>query len=273
MVRRSRRQTSILRIAAVAPLALLTAALALLTNAAGAGPMERERARSWPTGEQRELLLAPDHPEWGRAAPDVFRARFTTSKGDFVVEVHRDWAPIGADRFYNLVRHGFYDDTRVFRIRAGVFAQFGLSGDPTVNAVWYGRAIRDDPRIESARRGRVFFAMRGPDDRTTQVVINLRDNPDYDEQGFVPFGEVIEGMDVVDSLYSGYGEAAGGGMRGGNQGQIVAEGNAHLDADFPLLHRIHRAVIEPPRVYDADGNLIRRPDPDHSRWQRQRLAP
>ena len=245
MVRRSRRQASILRIAAVAALTLVTAAVALLTTAAGAGTVGRERARSRPSGVQKELLLAPDDPEWGRAAPDVFRARFVTSKGDFVVEAHRDWAPIGADRFYNLVRHGFYDDTRVFRIRAGVFAQFGLSGDPAVNAVWYGRAIRDDPRIESARRGRVFFAMRGPDDRTTQVVVNLRDNPDYDEQGFVSFGEVIEGMDVVDSLYSGYGETAGGGMRGGNQGRIVAEGNAHLDADFPLLDRIHRAVIEP----------------------------
>lgn len=199
---------------------------------------------SAPAAGQRALLLAPGDPEWRREAPDAFRARFTTSKGDFVVEVHRAWAPLGADRFYNLVRFGFYDDTRVFRIRAGVFAQFGLSGDPAVNAVWYGRAIPDDPRIESARRGRVFFAMRGPDDRTTQAVINLRDNPDYDEQGFVPFGEVIEGMDVVDSLYAGYGEDAGGGMRGGNQGRIVAEGNAHLDADFPLLDRIHRAVIE-----------------------------
>jgi cyclophilin family peptidyl-prolyl cis-trans isomerase len=193
---------------------------------------------------QRAVLLGPDNPEWSTRAPDTFRARFTTSKGDFVVEVHRDWAPIGADRFYNLVRLGFYDDTRVFRIRAGVFAQFGLSGDPAVNAVWYDRTIPDDPRAQQHTRGRVFFAMRGPDDRTTQAVIDLRDNPDYYDQGFVPFGEVVEGMDVVDSLYAGYGESAGGGMRAGNQGRIVNEGNAHLDADFPLLDEIYRAVIE-----------------------------
>lgn len=196
------------------------------------------------SGVDREALLNPAHLEWDAGAPDLFRARFRTTKGDFVVEVHRDWAPIGADRFYNLVRLGFYDDTRVYRIRAGVFAQFGLSGDPAVNAVWYERTIADDPPGQEHVRGRVFFAMRGPHDRTTQAVISLRDNPDYYEQGFVPFGEVVEGMDVLDNLYAAYGESAGGGMRGGNQGRIVSQGNAHLDANFPLLDRIHRATIE-----------------------------
>lgn len=196
------------------------------------------------SGVDREALLNPAHFAWDADAPNLFRARFRTTKGDFVIEVHRDWAPIGADRFYNLVRLGFYDDTRVYRIRAGVFAQFGLSGDPAVNAVWYERTIPDDPPGQQHLRGRVFFAMRGPDDRTTQAVISLRDNPDYYEEGFVPFGEIVEGMDVVDSLYADYGESAGGGMRGGNQGRIVNEGNAHLDADFPLLDRIYRAVIE-----------------------------
>ncbi len=195
-------------------------------------------------GVDREALLNPAHLEWDADAPDLFRARFRTTRGDFVIEVHRNWAPIGADRFYNLVRLGFYDDTRIYRIRAGMFAQFGLSGDPAVNAVWYERTIPDDPPGQQHLRGRVFFAMRGPDDRTTQAVISLRDNPDYYEQGFVPFGEIVEGMDVVDSLYAAYDESAGGGMRGGNQGRIVTEGNAHLDADFPLLDRIHRAVIE-----------------------------
>jgi len=196
------------------------------------------------SGVDREALLNPAHFAWDADAPNLFRARFRTTKGDFVIEVHRDWAPIGADRFYNLVRLGFYDDTRVYRIRAGVFAQFGLSGDPAVNAVWYERTIPDDPPGQQHLRGRVFFAMRGPDDRTTQAVISLRDNPDYYEEGFVPFGEIVEGMDVVDSLYADYGESAGGGMRGGNQGRIVNEGNAHLDADFPLLDRIYRVVIE-----------------------------
>jgi cyclophilin family peptidyl-prolyl cis-trans isomerase len=216
-------------------------ALALtVTPAAGSLPTRPALAVT----QDRAILLDPDDAAWQEQAPERFRVRFTTGKGDFVVDVQRDWAPIGADRFYNLVRHGFYDDTRVYRIREGVFAQFGLSGDPAVNAVWYERTIPDDPPGQRHTRGRVFFAMRGPDDRTTQVVINLRDNPDYYEQGFVPFGEVIAGMDVVDSLYSGYGESAGGGMRGGNQGRIVSEGNAHLDADFPLLDRIIRAVIE-----------------------------
>lgn len=220
--------------------------LALSTLPASAARRDSNGAQAdpSPSGVNREALLNPAHPEWDADAPGLFRARFRTTKGDFVVEVHRDWAPIGADRFYNLVRLGFYDDTRVYRIRAGVFAQFGLSGDPAVNAVWYDRTLADDPPGQEHLRGRVFFAMRGPDDRTTQAVISLRDNPDYYQQGFVPFGEVVEGMDVVDSLYSAYGESAGGGMRGGNQGQIVSQGNAHLDADFPLLDHIYRAVIE-----------------------------
>ena len=192
----------------------------------------------------RRRLLDPDDPAWDTAAPEQYRVRFETSKGDFVVAVHRAWAPIGADRFYNLVRFGFYDDTRVYRVRAGRFVQFGLSGDPAINAVWYARTMPDDPVARTNARGTVFYAMRGPDDRTTQIVINLRDNPEYDEQGFAPFGTVVEGMDVVDSFYAQYGESAGGGMRAGNQGHIVNEGNAHLDADFPLLDKIFRTVIE-----------------------------
>lgn len=220
--------------------------LALSTLPISATPMVSSDVQTGTSqsGVDREALLNPAHFAWDADAPNLFRARFRTTKGDFVIEVHRDWAPIGADRFYNLVRLGFYDDTRVYRIRAGVFAQFGLSGDPAVNAVWYERTIPDDPPGQQHLRGRVFFAMRGPDDRTTQAVISLRDNPDYYEEGFVPFGEIVEGMDVVDSLYADYGESAGGGMRGGNQGRIVNEGNAHLDADFPLLDRIYRVVIE-----------------------------
>lgn len=195
-------------------------------------------------GQNEALLLDPDDPEWRTEAPSVFRARFVTSDGDFVIEVHRDWAPIGADRFYNLVRFGYYDDTRVSRIRAGRFTQFGLSGDPEVNAVWYERTMADDPVVESNLRGYVSFAMRGPDDRTTQVFINMRDNPEYDAQGFAPIGRVVEGMEVVERFYSEYGEEAGGGMRAGNQGPVVRGGNAYLDAEFPLLTRILRATIE-----------------------------
>ncbi len=208
---------------------------ALAAAATAPGPQDNQN---------RGLLRNPDDPAWDTAAPEQFRIRFMTTKGDFVVEVNRAWAPIGADRLYNLVRFGFYDDTRVYRVRAGSFAQFGLSGDPAINAVWYARTIPDDPVTQTHTRGRVFYAMRGPDDRTTQIVIDLRDHPEYVEQGFAPFGTVIEGMDVVDSFYADYAEGAGGGMRAGNQGRIVNEGNAHLDADFPLLDKILRAVIE-----------------------------
>ena len=194
-------------------------------------------------GPDRAMLLDPGNDAWNDQAPEILRIRFETSKGDFVIEAHRDWAPIGVDRLYNLVRFGFYDGTRIYRVRAGRFAQFGLSGDPVINAVWYERTMPDDPVAQSNLRGYVFYAMRGPDDRTTQLVVNLRDNLEYDEQGFAPIGRVIEGMDVVDSFYAEYGENAGGGMRAGNQGRIVNEGNAHLDADFPLLEKIYRAVI------------------------------
>jgi len=195
-------------------------------------------------GRGRSVLLDVDDSAWSVEAPAVFRARFATSKGDFVIEVHRDWAPVGADRFFNLVRFGYYDDTRVSRVRAGRFTQFGLSGDPAVNAVWYGRTMPDDPVVKSNLRGTVAYAMRGLDDRTTQVFVNMRDNPDYDAQGFAPIGRVIEGMDVVESFYSEYGEEAGGGVRAGNQGPVVRGGNAYLDAEFPLLDRIFTATIE-----------------------------
>ncbi|NKB89125.1 MAG: hypothetical protein GKS06_12990 [Acidobacteria bacterium] len=197
----------------------------------------------------RGALLDPDGAAWEERAPELFRVAFETSEGDFTVEVFRRWSPRGVDRLYNLVRLGYYDDTRVYRVRSGVFAQFGLSGDPDVNRVWYDRTIPDDPQRHSSLRGVVSFAMLNePDTRTTQIYVNLRDNPDYDEQGFMPFGRVVSGMDVVDAFYPGYGENAGGGMRGGNQGQILTEGNAHLDDDFPRLSKIVSARILPGRV-------------------------
>jgi cyclophilin family peptidyl-prolyl cis-trans isomerase len=177
-------------------------------------------------------------------APDQFTAAFHTSKGDFAVEVHRDWAPIGADRFYNLVRSGFFDDQRFFRVRAAFIAQFGLNGDPAVIAAWKGATIRDDPVKESNLRGTIAYAMTGPDTRTTQVYISLVDNRQLDAQGFAPFGRVAPGdMAVVDAIYSGYGEDAGGGVRGGKQGPIESGGNAWLDANFPKLDRIISARI------------------------------
>lgn len=190
-------------------------------------------------------LMDPDAEFWYRESPDVFRVRVTTSEGDFVMKVHRAWAPIGADRLFNLVRAGFFDDSRVYRVRANFIAQFGIPGDPSIAGVWRERAMADDPVRETNVRGTFAFAMTGPDTRTTQIYINLADNSRLDAEGFAPLGRVVEGMDVVDRLYAGYDETAGGGMRGGMQGEIFAEGNAHLDEAFPQLTRLVRAVIEP----------------------------
>ncbi len=176
-------------------------------------------------------------------APDVFRASFDTSKGTFVIEVTRAWAPLGADRFYNLVKNGYYDNCRFFRVISGFMAQFGIHGDPKVSAVWRGSNIKDDPVKESNKRGFVSYAMGGPNTRTTQLFINYNDrNSGLDGQGFSPFGKVIEGMDVVDDLYSGYGEGAPGG-KGPDQTRVQMEGNAYLEKSFPRLDYIKSATI------------------------------
>ena len=142
-------------------------------------------------------------------APATFKADFDTSKGKFVVEVHRDWAPNGADRFYNLVKNGFYDDLRFFRVLDGFMAQFGIHGDPAIQSVWTSARIKDDPVKQSNKRGYLVFATAGPNTRTTQLFINFGDNSgSLDKQGFAPFGQVTSGMDVVDKLYNGYGEGA-----------------------------------------------------------------
>ena len=177
-------------------------------------------------------------------APDLYRVKLETTAGAILLEVHRNWAPIGADRFYELVRPGFYDDSRFFRVTTR-FAQFGIAGVPAIAAVWRERTIPDDPVKQSNTRGRFAFAMTGPDARTTQIYICKVDMSAQDKDGFAPLGEVIEGMDVVDRLYAGYGESAGGGMRGGKQGRIFAEGNAHLDRDFPKLDKLIRATVRP----------------------------
>ena len=181
-------------------------------------------------------------------APDEYRVRLETSKGPVVIEVHRDWAPNGADRFYNLVRSGFYDGARFFRIRPGVFVQFGINGDPTTASAWRHATIPDDPwHGVSNTRGTIAYAFKDPNGRTTQVFINLRDNSaDDDKEPFVPFGRIVLGMDVVDSLFGGYGERAGGGIRAGKQDPVFAGGNAYLQREFPKLDYIVRAVIEQP---------------------------
>jgi peptidyl-prolyl cis-trans isomerase A (cyclophilin A) len=176
-------------------------------------------------------------------APETFKARFDTSKGPFVITVHRSWAPLGADRFYNLVKAGFYDDVRFFRVLDDFMAQIGMNGNAEVQAAWDRARLQDDPVKESNKRGYVTFATAGPNTRTTQFFINFKDNSSLDRQGFAPFGEVTSGMDVVDKLYSGYGEGAPRG-RGPDQSQIRAQGNAYLTKEFPKLDYVKKATIE-----------------------------
>lgn len=175
-------------------------------------------------------------------APAQFRVRIETSRGPIVVELHRDWAPIGVDRFYQLVEDGYYDDVRFFRVLTGFMAQFGMSGDPAKTALWTSRTIQDDPVTQTNKRGMLTFATAGPNTRTTQLFINTADNAGLDAQGFAPIGEVVEGMSVVDALYAGYGEGAPRGQ-GPDQGQIRAEGNAYLQRDFPKLDFIKTARV------------------------------
>jgi peptidyl-prolyl cis-trans isomerase A (cyclophilin A) len=175
-------------------------------------------------------------------APAAFKAKFTTTKGDFVVEVTRAWAPLGADRFYNLVKNHFYDGAAFFRVLPGFVAQFGLSAKPEISRVWASATIQDDPVTQSNLTGYLTFATAGRNTRTTQLFINLADNTNLDGMGFAPFGKVVEGMDVVQQFYSGYGEGAPSG-NGPNQGRITNEGKAYLDKSFPLLDSIKTAVV------------------------------
>jgi homoserine O-acetyltransferase len=188
-------------------------------------------------------LMNPRHELWSRRSPEVFKVRIETSKGSMVIEVHRDWAPRGADRFYNLVGAGFFDNSRFFRVRSRSFVQFGIPADPGIAAVWREESMPDDPVRESNTRGSIAYAMTGPNTRTTQLYINLSDNSRLDKDGFAPIGIVVDGMDVADKIYDGYGEDAGGGMRAGKQGKIFEGGSAYLDREFPRLDKLIRAAI------------------------------
>jgi peptidyl-prolyl cis-trans isomerase A (cyclophilin A) len=190
----------------------------------------------------KEKLMKPD--SLTEKAPETFRVKFETTKGDFVLDVTRSWAPRGADRFYNLVKHGYYDECRFFRVLSGFVAQWGINGDPALNRVWRNATIQDDPVVESNRKGYITYAMGGPNTRTTQLFINLADNTRLDGMGFSPFGRVSEGMEVVESLHADYGEGSPRGM-GPEQGRIQMEGNKYLVEQFPKLDRIKRATILP----------------------------
>jgi peptidyl-prolyl cis-trans isomerase A (cyclophilin A) len=176
-------------------------------------------------------------------APATYKARFETTKGAFVVQVTRAWAPNGADRFYNLVKNGFYNDVRFFRVISGFMVQFGISGNPSLSAKWREANIPDDKVTQSNKRGYITFATAGPNTRTSQVFINFNDNSQLDQLGFAPFGRVISGMDVVDKLNPEYGEGAPRG-RGPDQGRMQREGNAYLAKDFARLDYVKKATIE-----------------------------
>jgi len=174
-----------------------------------------------------------------KQAPAEFKVKFETSKGDFTVEVLRDWSPLGADRFHQLIQEGFYNEARFFRVVPGFIVQFGMAPDPKVGEKWADASIDDDPPARSNAPGTLTFAKSGPNTRTTQLFINLGDNTSsLDPQGFTPFGRIISGMDVVQQVNGEYGEAP-------IQMRITAEGNAYLTKDFPRLDFIKKATIIP----------------------------
>jgi peptidyl-prolyl cis-trans isomerase A (cyclophilin A) len=180
-----------------------------------------------------------DPSKLAEKAPATFKAKFDTTEGEFVIEVHREWAPHGADRFYNLVKSGYYDGVKFFRVVPGFVVQFGIHGDPAIAMKWLKSTVPDDKVVESNKKGYVTFAKGGPDSRSVQVFINFRDNVNLDAQGFPPFGKVISGMDVVEKLYDGYGDN----LRN-LQGRIADEGNAFLEKNYPELDGIKKATIE-----------------------------
>jgi peptidyl-prolyl cis-trans isomerase A (cyclophilin A) len=192
--------------------------------------------------QEKTALLDPKSPAVNLTAPAEFRVKIETSKGDLVVRVVREWAPKGADRFYSLVKNGYYDECRFYRVLPKYVAQVGIHGDPRISMKWREAPIEDDPVKQKNTRGRVTFAKGGPNTRTTNLFINLRDSTSLDREGFAPFGEVVEGMEVADQLHSGYGDGAPKG-RGPGQKRIYEEGNAWLQKDFKDLDFIKAAKV------------------------------
>jgi peptidyl-prolyl cis-trans isomerase A (cyclophilin A) len=230
--------------------ALVVAAVAVAGLGCAAGDAEKDATETaaaakevaGKVAEAAEGLMNADSADMKQKAPKEFRVKFETSKGDFIMELDRGMAPRGVDRIYNLVNAGFYDGVRFFRVLDNFMAQFGISGDPKVSAAWNQARILDDPVRQSNTRGMVSFAMAGPNTRTTQLFINYKDNSSLDGQGFSPIGRVVEGMEVVDSFYKGYGEGAPRGQ-GPNQARVQAEGNTYLEAEFPQLDYVKKATI------------------------------
>jgi peptidyl-prolyl cis-trans isomerase A (cyclophilin A) len=218
-------------------LTILTCLIAAIDAPAGAGP-EAETAAP---GKPSPALLDPSLAQ--ETAPEVYRVKMETTAGVFVIEVHREWAPNGADRFYNLVKIGYFDNVAFFRVIEGFMAQAGFHGDPAVSRAWLTARIEDDPVERSNEPGMVTFAMSGqPDSRSAQIFVNYGDNSYLDRSGFAPFGKVVEGIESVENLYSGYGEGQPKG-RGPSQSELYRRGNAYLEEEFPKLDYITKASI------------------------------
>jgi peptidyl-prolyl cis-trans isomerase A (cyclophilin A) len=227
--------------------ALSAACFGLAFSAWGQAPPAAPKSGKARTGTAAHSAAAPS-PAFDRAllrpallkekAPDTFQVKFTTTRGDFTVAVTRAWAPFGADRFYNLVRHGFYNNASFFRVVPNFVVQFGISPSPAVSSAWKKTEIQDDPVLQSNKKGYLTFATAGPNTRTTQVFIGLRDNPGLDRQGFAPFGQVTEGMNVVEMFYDQYGDSAGP-----DQEQIEKLGKPYLDKGWPKLDSIKAAAL------------------------------
>jgi peptidyl-prolyl cis-trans isomerase A (cyclophilin A) len=212
--------------------------ISISLNACSTSAVPAQQAKNSP-------LLDPKSAALNETAPSQYKVQFATTKGNFTIDVTREWAPKGADRFYNLVKNGFYDEVRFFRVirvPEPFMAQFGISGDPAVSAKWADANLDDDPVMQPNTRGHITFATAGPNTRTTQVFINYADNSRLDMLGFAPFGTVVEGMDVVDMLYADYGEGAPRG-NGPDQELLESEGNAYLAKEFPKLDYINTARI------------------------------
>ncbi len=222
----------------------------LMGSLLSAGACRRQTEMVSTPAISRALLLDPTSSEFTRPAPPVSHLRFETTKGVFVLELHRAYGPLGADRLYNLARLGYFTDTRFHRVRPGYIAQWGLHGDSAVNAAWKQRYIADDPPRSRNARGTFAFSYEGPgreNTRNTQIYVNLADNVRNDAEPFTVLGTVVAGLSVLDSLYGGYGEDSGSGVRQGKQGPLERGGNAYMDRLFPKLDRIIRVTASPIR--------------------------
>ena len=222
--------------------ALLSALTLCILLPPGSAQAQAHAPRPKPTASKPSTATAGpsllDPASLTAKAPADFKVKFATSAGDFTVEVHRDWAALGADRFYNLVRRGFFTNASFFRVVPGFVVQFGLSADPAVNKAWDQATIHDDPVKQSNKRATLVFATAGPNTRTTQLFINFANNSRLDGMGFAPFGEVIDGMDKVDRIYAGYGEQP-------SQDLITAQGDAYISHNFPKIDKIKLARVLP----------------------------